>query len=84
MEKNDKFKLDIEIIYPCLRVVSKYFASLKVMRQWQKRNDLDHSIVCFGYKEFIFINEQLERFTIIGKRIVTLSELYALVHKLEK
>jgi hypothetical protein len=78
------FKLEIEVIAPILRTVTKKFNSLKVMRQWQKRNDLRGCLWCLGYKEFILKNEQWEPFTVFGKQIVTLPELYKTIEKLIK
>jgi ubiquinone/menaquinone biosynthesis C-methylase UbiE len=78
------FKLEIEVITPILRVVTKSFTSLKVMRQWQKRNDLDNALWCLEYKEYIFKNDQWEPFVVFGKQIVTLSELHKTMKKLTK
>jgi hypothetical protein len=78
------FKLEIEITTPILRTITKRFVTLKSMRQWQKRTNLDHALWCLCYREYVFVNEDWERFTVIGKRIVTLSELERIVEKLHK
>jgi hypothetical protein len=84
MEKEYMFKLEIEVITPILRTVTKPFVSLKVMRQWLKRNDLNHALCCLGYKEYIMKNGQWEPFVVVGKKIVTLSELCNAVKELTK
>lgn len=43
MEK--MFRLDIELCYPVLRVVRKKFSSLKMMRQWEKRNAIESGLL---------------------------------------
>jgi hypothetical protein len=78
------FRLEIEITTPILRIVTKSFKSLKIMRQWQKRNDLDNALWCLEYKEYIFKNNQWEPFVVFGKQIVTLSKLYETIEKLTK
>lgn len=77
------FRLEIEITTPILRIVTKSFKSLKIMRQWQKRNDLDNVLWCLEYKEHIFKNGQWEPFVVFGKQIVTLSELHKTIEKLK-
>jgi hypothetical protein len=84
MEKEYIFKLEIEVITPILRTVTKPFASLKVMRQWLKRNDLKSALWCLGYKKYIMKNGQWEPFVVFGKKIVTLSELCNAVKELTK
>jgi hypothetical protein len=80
-----KFRLDIEIVYPFHTTVCKYFNTLKIMRQWQKRNDLDRNIYTFGYKELTKNKEeQWELFTVISKKILTVSQLKKIIHDLEK
>jgi hypothetical protein len=80
-----KFRLDIEIVYPFHTIVRKYFNTLKIMRQWQKRNDLDHNIYAFGYKELTKNKDgQWELFTVTGKKMLTVSQLKNILHDLEK
>jgi hypothetical protein len=78
------FKLEIEAVSPVYRIVTRRFNSLKTMRQWLERNDLDNSLACLGYKEYILNGENWERFTIIGKRLVPFSELVKIVNELQK
>jgi hypothetical protein len=55
MMESRECRLEMEITYPIHRIVFKSFHSLKVMRQWIKRNDLENNIGCLGYKEYIYI-----------------------------
>jgi hypothetical protein len=81
-----KFRLDIEVSDGVNTfVVKKYFTTLKVMRQWQKRNDLDNNFFCFDYKELTKNKAgEWEYFTVIGKKILLISQLKNIIHKLEK
>ena len=82
-----KFRLDIEVITGerTTIMVKKYFTTLKVMRQWQKRNELDRNIFCFGYKELTKNKEgNWEYFTVTGKKILTISHLKKIIRDLEK
>jgi hypothetical protein len=46
------------------------------MRQWQKRNDLNNNICCFGYKELTKNKDgEWEHFAVIGKKMLTISQL---------
>ena len=38
-EENIKFKMEIDVLVPIPRTVTRDFTSLKHLRQWQKRND---------------------------------------------
>ena len=40
-EENIKFKMEIDVLVPIPRTVTRDFTSLKHLRQWQKRNDID-------------------------------------------
>lgn len=46
-EENIKFKMEIDVLVPIPRTVTRDFTSLKHLRQWQKRNDIDGSLYCF-------------------------------------
>jgi hypothetical protein len=79
-----KFRLDIEVCHPIITTTRQYFKSLKIMRQWQKRNDLKNNITCLGYKEYTKSEAgHWEQFVVIGKNILTLSQLYKIIHDLE-
>ena len=43
------FKPEFDITYPFFRTQTKNFKSLKVLRQWQKRNEIDNSFVVFKH-----------------------------------
>ena len=60
--------------------VTRDFTSLKHLRQWQKRNDIDGSLYCFAHREYL-LNEkgEWEQFTVIGKQVVTIGELERLL-----
>lgn len=45
-EENIKFKMEIDVLVPIPRTVTRDFTSLKHLRQWQKRNDIDGSLYC--------------------------------------
>jgi hypothetical protein len=83
MDNENSFEIKMEVAIPVLRVVTKSFSTLKIMRQWQKRHDLDSMLWCLGYKEYMCNNGQWERFTVYGKKIVALSELREKVKELE-
>ena len=40
-EENIKFKMEIDVLVPIPRTVTRDFTSLKHLRQWQKRNAID-------------------------------------------
>ena len=50
-EENIKFKMEIDVLVPIPRTVTRGFTSLKHLRQWQKRNDIDGSLYCFARSE---------------------------------
>ena len=72
-EENIKFKMEIDVLVPIPRTVTRDFTSLKHLRQWQKRNDIDGSLYCFAHREYL-LNEkgEWEQFTVIGKQVVTI------------
>lgn len=74
-EENIKFKMEIDVLVPIPRTVTRDFTSLKHLRQWQKRNDIDGSLYCFAHREYL-LNEkgEWEQFTVIGKQVVTIGE----------
>ena len=76
-EENIKFKMEIYFPQFC---PSCDFTSLKHLRQWQKRNDIDGSLYCFAHREYL-LNEkgEWEQFTVIGKQVVTIGELERLL-----
>ena len=50
-EENIKFKMEIDVLVPIPRTVTRDFTSLKHLRQWQKRNDIDGSLYCFAQRK---------------------------------
>ena len=72
-EENIKFKMEIDVLVPIPRTVTRDFTSLMHLRQWQKRNDIDGSLYCFNEKG------EWEQFTVIGKQVVTIGELERLL-----
>lgn len=79
-----KFKLEIDTPIPIPRTVTRPFTSLKTMRQWQYRNEIDKALWCFEYREYMLNDKgEWERFTVISKQIVRLSELEKIVERLK-
>lgn len=84
MEDKSQFKMEIDTPFPIPRTVTRNFTSLKHLRQWQKRNDLDNVLWCFAHREYILNDTgDYERFTVISNQIVRLSELEKLLKKLK-
>lgn len=81
MDKEYLFKLELDIAYPQICIISKYFHSLKILNQWLKRNN---SFSIFDHRKYILTDNGYERFEIFGNTIVTLSELKEAVRKIEK
>lgn len=74
--ENDVFKLEMDVIAPVPGTVNRYFKTLKTLRQWQKRTEIENSIYVFECREYMKNKTgQWERFVIIGTTIVLLSEL---------
>jgi hypothetical protein len=80
------FKLELDVITLIPRTVTKPFRSLKVLRQWQKRTDIDNNIYILNYREYILnpVTHQWERFTVFGTTIVLFSELEREYYRLKK
>lgn len=74
----------MDIVYPTVTTGVRNFGSLKSLRQWVKRNDPENNITCFGYREYVLVGDVWDRFTVIGKKVVTLSELQRMIQELEK
>lgn len=77
MESEYIFKLRIDVTLPIPRTITRNFKSLKSLRQWQQRKDIDNNIYMLAYREYT-INEktnQWERFTVFGKSLVLFSDL---------
>jgi hypothetical protein len=81
---NSKFRLELDVTYPISRIITKDFNSLKVLRQWIKRNNIDNTLEVLEYREYIFNGKSFERFVIFGKTIVLLSDLIDTTTKLIK
>ena len=73
--ENALFKLELDVVYPISRTVSKYFKTLKTLRQYDKRNDFDNALVVLEKREYILTDSGYERFYVFFNRIVPLSEL---------
>ncbi|NDV83393.1 hypothetical protein D0T87_15580 [Bacteroides sp. 51] len=73
-QMNEKFKLELDMAYPHIGIFSKYFNSLKSLKQWLKRNK-NSLFTCIETREYIFTNNGYERFYIFGNTLVPLSEL---------
>ena len=82
-EENIKFKIEIDVLVPIPRTVTRDFTSLKHLRQWQKRNDSDGSLYCFAHREYL-LNEkgEWEQFTVIGKQVVAVTTIESFQFKL--
>ena len=52
-EENIKFKMEIDVLVPIPRTVTRDFTSLKHLRQWQKRNDIDMTFPPASYNRSI-------------------------------
>jgi hypothetical protein len=80
------YKLEIDVIAPVSRTVTKPFWALKVLRQWQKRSDIDNNIYILGYREYMLnpVTHLWERFTVFGTTIVLFSELERKYYRLQK
>lgn len=84
MNDSLKFKIELDVIYPIRRTIAKSFKSLKILRQWAKRNDIYSSIYIFEVREYILTNEGYQRFVVFGNTIVSLSELVKITTNLIK
>lgn len=83
MEDKPKFIIEIDTPIPIPRTVTRSFTSLKHLRQWQKRNDIDNMLWCLAHREYILSdNGKYERFTVISNQIVRLSDLEKLLKEL--
>ena len=82
--ENPLFKLELDVTYPIPRTIAKYFKSLKTLRQWKKRNDIDNNILFFEAREYILIGSRYERFHVFFNKIVPLSELISVTTELIK
>ncbi|MFV0468719.1 MAG: hypothetical protein ACK5MK_07320 [Dysgonomonas sp.] len=87
-KKQDQYtyKLEIDVITPVSRTVTKPFKTLKVLRQWQQRADIENNIYIFGYREYMLnpVTHLWERFTVFGTTIVLFSELEREYYRLRK
>lgn len=84
VEENIKFKIELDVLVPIPRTVTHKFTTLKHLRQWQKRNDVDSLLTCFAYREYLLNDKgKWERFIVIGKQIKTISELESIVRQLK-
>jgi hypothetical protein len=86
MNEQSLFKLELDVITPVPRTVTKHLKTLKVLRQWQKRSELDKNFYVLEYREYMFNDSlgQWERFAIFGTTLVPLSELKDEANKLYK
>lgn len=71
------FKLRIDVTSPIPRTITRNFKSLKSLRQWQQRKNIDNNIYMLAYREYMFNpnTQKWERFTVFGKSLVLFSDL---------
>lgn len=71
-----KFKLEMDVITPIPRTITRKFSSLRHMRQWKNRNEIDRCLWCVNSRTYTR-NEigEWEQFAIFGKHIVLKSEM---------
>lgn len=69
------FKMELDVTYPIPRTITKHFNSLKVLRQWEKRNDPDGSLTILETRKYILTDKGYERYHVFGNTIVPLSKL---------
>lgn len=82
-ETKIKFKLEMDIIIPIPRTVTREFSSLRHLRQWKNRNSIDCCYWCINYRTYTRNSEgEWELFTIFGKQIVLKSEMEAALRQM--
>lgn len=71
------FKLRIDVISPVPRTITRNFKSLKSMRQWQQRKDINNNPYMLAYREYTInqTSNEWERFVVFGKSLVLFSEI---------
>lgn len=71
-----KFKLEMDVITPIPRTITRKFSSLRHMRQWKNRNEIDSCLWCVNCRTYTRNEKgEWEQFTIFGKQIVLKSEM---------
>lgn len=71
-----KFKLEMDVITPIPRTITRKFSSLRHMRQWKNRNEIDSCLWCVNSRTYTRNEKgEWEQFTIFGKQIVLQSEM---------
>ena len=75
-ESEMKFKLEMDVITPIPRTITRKFSSLRHMRQWKNRNEIDNCLWCVNSRTYTRNEKgEWEQFTIFGKQIVLKSEM---------
>lgn len=75
-ESEMKFKLEMDVITPIPRTITRKFSSLRHMRQWKNRNEIDSCLWCVNCRTYTRNEKgEWEQFTIFGKQIVLKSEM---------
>lgn len=75
-ESEMKFKLEMDVITPIPRTITRKFSSLRHMRQWKNRNEIDSCLWCVNSRTYTRNEKgEWEQFTIFGKQIVLKSEM---------
>ena len=71
-----KFKLEMDVITPIPRTITRKFSSLRHMRQWKNRNEIDSCLWSVNSRTYTRNEKgEWEQFTIFGKQIVLKSEM---------
>ena len=47
-----KFKLEMDVITPIPRTITRKFSSLRHMRQWKNRNEIDSCLWCVNCRTY--------------------------------
>lgn len=75
-ESEMKFKLEMDVITPIPRTITRKFSTLRHMRQWKNRNEIDSCLWCVNSRTYTRNEKgEWEQFTIFGKQIVLKSEM---------
>lgn len=51
-ESEMKFKLEMDVITPIPRTITRKFSSLRHMRQWKNRNEIDSCLWCVNSRTY--------------------------------
>lgn len=71
-----RFKLEMNVITPIPKTITRKFSSLRHMRQWKNRNEIDSCLWCVNSRIYTRNEKgEWEQFVIFGKQIVLKSEM---------